>query len=110
MKQFKDKNGKTLKAGDVVLIDGTIKDLLYSYENDEGKQNLGFNATNPDWYDKYGCGFVKYYSLYYFTIEDDVLVDFEIIGNIFDNKEDIKLLPERCLRMARYILGDKLGE
>lgn len=102
---FKDKNNKTLKHGDVIRIDNNIIDLVYEYKDNNDKQMFGVNATNPDWYERNGYGYVKYYPMLDFDMNC-----VEIIGNIIENKEDIKLVPERTLRMARVILGDKIGD
>ena len=102
---FKDKNGKTLRHGDVIKIDDSIVDIIYEYEDSCNMQMFGVNATNPDWYERNDYGYVKYYPMLDFDMNY-----VEIIGNIIENKEDIKLVPERTLRMARVILGDKIGD
>lgn len=101
--EFKDKNGRILKYGDVCKFgNGTIVDLLYEYDGESGKA-LGFNGTNPDWYERNGYGYIDYYPIYDFDLED-----IEVIGNIFENKEDARLLSDRCLRMVKIILGEEV--
>jgi uncharacterized phage protein (TIGR01671 family) len=82
---LKDKNGKEIYEGDIVNF--TKRGMVHGPEVE--------NIKNAEvWYSSEDCAFVfgKYksadYTWWYSMV--DVLYDFEVVGNIFENKDLLK--------------------
>lgn len=47
MKRYIDKNGREIKVGTKISIEGGKSQEVYAIEDSHGKEGLGINASNP---------------------------------------------------------------
>lgn len=70
MKDYHDRNGVELNAGDyITLIDGGEPKMLYEWADEYGNVGLGIDATNPAWIES-GRAIPCEYGIYNLTHED----------------------------------------
>jgi hypothetical protein len=74
MTKYYDKNGKEVKAGMTLKHDDGDVDLVYECETDEGKKDLGFNASNENHVNFHELN-RKIYPLYQFNMKEWEVVE-----------------------------------
>lgn len=72
--KYHDKNGNEIKAGMTLKHDDGTTHFVYECEDENGELDLGFNASNETWLEKYGAK-REIYPLHQFTISEYVIVN-----------------------------------
>lgn len=70
VEKYFDKNGKRIEAGMILqhVLDKS-RETVYSCEDEQGRKDLGFNASNENWLARTGRN-REIYPLYQFNLAD----------------------------------------
>lgn len=76
--KYFDKNGEEILAGMTLKHEDGTTDFVYSCEDENGKKDLGFNASNEAWLERTGRN-REIYPLYQFNLKE-----YEIVKGLED--------------------------
>ena len=68
--EYRDKNGDEIKAGMKIRHDNGEVEEVYATEDGYGNDNLGINATNPDYAARHPDHEPEYYPLWSFDLSE----------------------------------------
>lgn len=72
---FKDKNGRTIKAGMTLRMEDGSLEKVYATTDQEGNSCLGINASNEAYLEAHPFACREYYSLTNFNLKKTEIVD-----------------------------------